>query len=54
MNLIIKFFVDEDAVIVAEYALLLGLIFIVVTTFLTSFGTRVNSAISNVTNQLPT
>ena len=53
MNLIAKFFIDEEAAVVAEYAFLLGLIFIVVTTFLTSFGTRVNSTISNVTNQLP-
>ena len=54
MNCIVKFFVDEEAVIVAEYALLLGLIFIVVSTFLTSFGTRVNSAISNAAIKLPT
>ena len=54
MNLIAKFFVDEEAATVAEYALLLGLVLVAVTTIVTAFGTRINSTISNASGKLPT
>ena len=54
MNLISKFMVDEEAATVAEYALLLGLVLVAVTTIVTAFGTRINSTISNATGKLPT
>ena len=54
MNLIAKFIVDEEAATVAEYALLLGLVLVAVTTIVTAFGTRINSTISKATTSLPT
>ncbi len=54
LKLFICFFKDEEAVATGEYAIVIGLILVVVTTFITSFGTRINSTMSNVTNQLPT
>ena len=54
MKILINFYRDEEAATVAEYALLLGLILVAVTTIVTAFGTRINSTISNATTQLPT
>ena len=54
MKRILNFLKSEESVAMGEYALVIGLVMVVVTTFITSFGTRINSTISNVTNQLPT
>ena len=54
MKILTNFYRDEEAATVAEYALLLGLVLVAVTTIVTAFGTRINSTISNATTQLPT
>ncbi len=54
MQLILELIKNEESVATGEYAIVIGLVLVVVTTFITSFGTRINSTISNVTNQLPT
>ena len=43
MKLFVIFFKDEEAVFISEYAIVLGLVMVVVTTFITSFGTNINS-----------
>ena len=54
MKILINFCRDEEAATVAEYALLLGLVLVAVTTIVTAFGTRINSSISASTTVLPT
>ena len=53
MSYILKFLLDEEAATIAEYALMLGLVLVAVVTIVTSFGTRINSAISNAGDKIP-
>ena len=53
MNQILNFFNDEEGTAISEYALVIGLIFVVTASYITSFGIGINSVISNATNKLP-
>ena len=44
---------DEDGTAISEYALVIGLIFVITASYVTSFGVGINSVISKATNQLP-
>lgn len=54
MNSLVNFLVDEEAATIAEYALLLGLVLVAVTTIVTAFGTRISSSVSKSGTVLPT
>ena len=53
MNKLMNFLKDEEAATIAEYALMLGLVLVAVVTIVTSFGTRINSAVSNAGTKIP-
>ena len=44
MDFIFKLLIDDDAATLAEYAILLGFIMVVVVTVISAFGTRINSS----------
>jgi pilus assembly protein Flp/PilA len=53
MQIIKKFWNDEDGLTTVEYALLLALIVVVAITAWTALGTGVNSTVDDVQNTLP-
>ena len=53
MEIMKKFWSDEDGLTTIEYALLLALIVVVAITAWTALGTGVNSTVDDVQNTLP-
>ncbi len=53
MQIMKKFWNDEDGLTTVEYALLLALIVVVAITAWTALGTGVNSTVDDVQNTLP-
>jgi pilus assembly protein Flp/PilA len=53
MEMLKKFWSDEDGLTTVEYALLLALIVVVAITAWTALGTGVNSTVDDVQNTLP-
>ncbi len=53
MNFILNFFKDEEGAVMSEYALVLGLLLVVISSFVTSLGIGINTTITKATNQLP-
>lgn len=54
MKCLLNILIREDGATIAEYALILGLILIVVATIITTFGTRISCSISQSSTVLPT
>ncbi len=53
MEIMKRFWSDEDGLTTVEYALLLALIVVVAITAWTALGTGVNSTVDDVQNTLP-
>ena len=50
MNSFLNFINDEEGVDLAEYALLLGIITIAIAAVITTFGSKLETSVTNATN----